>query len=135
MYRWLVARGIRLGYRRVLAGDPRLLLRLASQDVRFVFPGHSSFAADTQGKAALSAWLERFVSLHPEFTIEDVMVTGMPWHTRAAVRFRDAIGTDYRNEGMEYVVLRWGRLRQVEVFLDTERITAWESGRPTESAA
>lgn len=126
MYRWFVARGIRLGYQRVLAGDPRLLLRLAAPDIRFVFPGRSSFAADSRDKAALKTWLERFVSLSPDFKIHDVMVTGMPWHTRAAVRFSDAIGADYQNEGMEYVVLRWGRLRHVEVFLDTERITAWE---------
>jgi hypothetical protein len=46
-----------------------------------------------------------------------------------AFRFRDEIGDDYRNEGVEWLQMRWGRVCSVNVFLDTERIEAWESRR------
>jgi ketosteroid isomerase-like protein len=130
VYAWLVGRLIRKGYAEVVAGRPRMLLRLADDDIRFSFPGHSSFAATLAGKAELSAWMERFASLHPDFRVHDVLVSGSPWNMRVAVRFSDTIGGDYSNEGAEYLRIRWGRLCSIEVFLDTERITEWESLHP-----
>ncbi len=47
-----------------------------------------------------------------------------------AVRFHDTIGTDYANAGVEWLDMRWGRVRQLEVFLDTERLSAWERRHP-----
>ncbi len=130
MYAWLVGRMIRSGYARAVAGQPRMLMTLAADDVEFVFPGQSSFAGRLGTKADLAKWMTRFASLHPEFRIDDVVVSGPPWNMRVAVRFHDAIGNDYRNDGMEYLRLQRGRLRRVEVFVDTERISAWESRHP-----
>jgi ketosteroid isomerase-like protein len=135
VYAWLVLKLIRLGYAQVVAGRPQLFLRLAADDVEFVFPGDNSFAGSYRGKAQLGAWLERFASLQPKFTVHDVMVSGPPWNTRVAVRFSDAIGADYRNDGMEQLQLRWGRLHRVEVFLNTETIHAWEDRHPEIAAA
>lgn len=130
MYRWGVAQLVRYGYRRLVEGHPELLFRLAADDIHFQFPGISSFAADTWDKAALRRWMGRFISLSPEFTVLDVVVTGMPWNTRVAVRFSDAIGDFYRNDGVEYLRLRWGRVQEIRVFLDTEAVTAWETRYP-----
>jgi hypothetical protein len=49
---------------------------------------------------------------------------------RIGVRFSDAIGDDYNNQGMEYLRVRRGRLRQLQVFCDTEQISAWEQRHP-----
>lgn len=130
MYSWLVGKMIRRGYDQAVAGRPKLLLSLAADDVEFVFPGRSSFACRTTSKAEVSAWLARFASMQPDFKVHDVIVSGPPWNIRAAVRISDAIGDDYSNEGMEHLQVRWGRLRLVEVFLDTERISAWEARHP-----
>ena len=130
MYAWLIGRMIRTGYAQAVAGEPKMLMSLAAEDVEFVFPGHNSFAGKRRGKTDLAAWMVRFASLRPDFRIHDVVVSGPPWNMRLAVRFTDAIGDDYRNEGIEYLRLRWGKLRLVEVFADTERISAWESRHP-----
>lgn len=130
MYAWLVGRMIRRGYAQAVAGNPRLLMSMAADDVEFVFPGDSSFAATLHGKEPLAAWLERFASLRPQFHVQDVLVSGPPWNMRIGVRFRDAIGDDYSNEGMEYLRVRGTRLRRVEVFLNTETISAWEQRHP-----
>jgi hypothetical protein len=99
-------------------------------DIRFCFPGTSSFAADTATDVELKAWIARFAALRPHYEILDVLVAGPPWNTRVAVRLRDRIGDDYTNEGMQYLRMRWGKMVADEVFVDTERITAWEARHP-----
>jgi len=130
VYAWLVGGMIRRGYAQAVAGQPRMLKAVTADDVEFVFPGRNSFAGRLTGRADLMAWLARFASLRPDFRVHDVVVSGPPWNLRAAVRFSDAIGDDYRNEGVEYLRLRWGKLHRIEVFVDTERISAWESRHP-----
>ena len=126
MYRWTVARVLRLAYRRSFAGQDGLMMMATAPDVAFSFPGTSSFAATLVGRESLRGWLARFTALSPRFDIRDVVVSGPPWNMTAAVRFHDAIGADYENEGVEWLRIRWGRVRSLEVFLDTERVSSWE---------
>ena len=130
MYAWMVGWVIRRGYAQAVAGNPKMLMTLAAEDVEFVFPGQNSFAGRLRGKDELAGWMARFASMRPEFDIQDVLVSGAPWNMRVAVRFKDAIGDDYHNEGVEYLRLQRGKVRKVEVFVDTERISAWESRHP-----
>lgn len=130
MYASLIGRLIRKGYAEAVAGDPKLLLAMAADDVEFTFPGHNSFAGTLRGPAQLRAWMARFASLQPDFQVHDVIVSGPPWHLRVAVTFSDAIGGDYRNDGVEVLDVRWGRLRRLTVHLDTEQISAWEARHP-----
>jgi ketosteroid isomerase-like protein len=126
MYRWTVAKVLRLVYRKAFAGQDNLMMMATDPDVTFRFPGTSSFAACLTGREALREWLARFTSLSPRFEIRDVVVSGPPWNMTAAVRFHDAIGADYENEGVEWLRIQWGRVRSLEVFLDTERVSSWE---------
>lgn len=126
MYRWTVARILRSVYRKALAGEDSVMMMGTAPDVTFSFPGSSSFAASLMGRESLRAWLARFAALSPHFEIRDIVVSGPPWNMTAAMRFRDAIGADYENEGVEWLRIRWGRVRSLDVFLDTERVSAWE---------
>ena len=130
MYSPLIARLIRRTYREATAGNARLVRALAAEDVEFVFPGNNSFAGTYRGKAELLQWLDRFASMHPTLSVHDVVASGPLWNLRVAMRFTDAIGEDYRNRGMEFVNIRWGKVRRIEVFLNTETISAWESRHP-----
>lgn len=95
-------------------------------DAHFVFPGRHSFAADLRDPEQIRAWFERFVGLGPHFVIKDVIASGPPWNMRIGVRFSDRIalpdGGDYRNEGMQYAQLRWGRIYLDQIFLDTQAV-------------
>lgn len=122
-------------YRDITAGDFRLIRAMTADDATFVFPGTSSFGGTYRGKAEILAWLGRFAALHPRIDMLDVTASGPPWNTRVAVRFDDAIGEDYRNNVLEMFWIRWGKLRRLEAFLDTERITAWEQRHPELAAA
>jgi hypothetical protein len=130
MYRWLVARMTRWAVMEMVTGRSRLPYRLMAPDIRFRFPGTSSFGADTATSEELTAWIARFAALRPHYEILDVLVGGPPWNTRIAVRLRDRIGADYRNEGVQYLRMRWGKMVADEVFIDTERIVAWEARHP-----
>lgn len=107
---------------------------LAADDIEFDFPGNNSFAGHYRGKPAVLAWIGRFASMHPQMTVHDVVVSGPVWDMRVGMRFTDHIGDDYTNDGMEYVRIRWGKVRTIRVFLNTESISAWE-GRHPELAA
>jgi SnoaL-like domain len=113
MYRWTVAKLLRFVYRRAIAGQDGLMMAATAADVRFSFPGSSSFAASLVGREALREWLARFRALSPRFDIRDVTVSGPPWNMTVALRFRDAIGADYENEGVEWLRIRWGRVRSL----------------------
>lgn len=130
MYRWMVARVLRHVYRQAFAGQDGLMMMATAPDVTFSFPGTSSFAARLQGREAVREWLAHFTSLSPSFEIRDVVVSGPPWNMTAAVRFRDAIGADYENEGVEWLRIQRGRVRSLDVFLDTERVSSWEARHP-----
>jgi ketosteroid isomerase-like protein len=131
VYSWLVGGIVRLLYRKVAEGDLRLPLLGVAADASLSFPGHSSFGGEQRGKPAIESWMRRFASLRPEFTVHDVAVAGPPWNMRVFMRFSDRIvapnGYVYENEGMEYIRIRLGLIREVRVHLDTEKVSALDA--------
>jgi ketosteroid isomerase-like protein len=121
MHAWLVGRVVRGLYRKMLDGQPDAVLKTAAPDVTLVVPGSSEFAGTIQGKAAYESWLRGFLALKPSMDIHDVVVSGGPWNTRVVVRHTESVG-DYRSECVDYLQMRWGKLRRQEIFLDTERL-------------
>jgi ketosteroid isomerase-like protein len=126
MYAWLVGLLVRRGFRKLNAGDVSGVLDMFAPDAHFFFPGRHSFAADLRDPEQIRAWFERFAALGPHFEIADVIASGPPWNMRVGVRFSDRIafpdGGMYRNEGMQYAQLRWGRVRLDRIFLDTQAV-------------
>jgi ketosteroid isomerase-like protein len=134
MYAWLVGVLVRRGFRKLNAGDVSGALGMFAPDAHFVFPGRHSFAADLRDPDEIRAWFARFVGLGPHFEIADVIVSGPPWDMRVGVRFTDRIalpnGTHSQNEGMQYVRLRWGRIRLDRIFLDTQAVAEIDPALP-----
>jgi ketosteroid isomerase-like protein len=135
VYSFVVGAYLRFMVRRMLRGNVDALLAQFSDDAEMTFPGSSSFAGTFRGRQAIGGWLRRFVGLHPEYLVRDVVVSGPPWNTRIAYRISDRIGSHYANEAMVYLRLRWMRTHSMRVFLDTEAVTAWERAYPEETLA
>ncbi len=127
MYSWIVGRVVRLLYEKVSCGDLRLALLGLANDARFYFPGASSFGGEQRGKLAIERWMRRFASLKPEFIVDDVAAAGPPWKMRVFMHFHDRIvapdGYIYENSGMEFIRIEAGRIREIRVHLDTEKVT------------
>ncbi len=132
MYGWIVGWMIRRSVRRLNEGDIRPLLSGYADDVHFVFPGESSFAADIHGKGELEPWLRRFVEAGLQLELEDVVAAGwFPWSLTVCVKVTDrALGPDgdtvYENRGLILGKIAWGKIKSYEVFLDTQKVAAFD---------
>jgi ketosteroid isomerase-like protein len=129
MYKTLVKRRLRKGFLSELSnGDYPALIRRTAPDVVHSFPGTGGLGGTRFSRDALRAWFERLFRLFPvlEFEVEEIAVTGWPWRTVAAVRWRNrgraADGEPYANAGCEVFEIRWGRATRLDQYLDTKVI-------------
>lgn len=108
-------------------GDAEFAAALMADDAHFRFPGRSPFAADHRSADDIRRWLRRFAHFHPRFDIHDVIAAGPPWAIRACIHFSDVIGgpddpDPYVNEGVCLFRMRFGRVVEQRVFLDTQAV-------------
>jgi len=126
MYSWIVKQALRRLEKQLTGGEVDKLMAAYADDAVMVFPGDHSWGGEYRGKAAIRAWLERFVGVKPTFEIGDAGVAGPPWNMRIFFTFSDRIvapdGFDYRNAGMEYVRMRFGKIVEHRVHLDTQKV-------------
>ena len=114
---------------RIRAGDIEPTLRLDAKDVRFRFPGESSWATELQGKDELRRWLEKFVDAGLQIYPDEVVVKGWPWNTTLCVRGTDHLDAPdgarvYENRYVIWGHMKWGLLKDYEVYEDTTRTAA-----------
>lgn len=133
MLSWLAAKMIDRNMRAMRAGDPGPTLAMDADDVKFTFPGDSSFAPGANNKEELQAWLERFARLGLQIYPEEVVLKGLPWRQTICVRgyihLDDADdGRVYANRYVIWGHIAWGKLREYEVYEDTvasKNLDAW----------
>jgi ketosteroid isomerase-like protein len=124
MFSWIGKRMLARDMARLSAGDHRPLMRMYAKDVRFRFPGDSSWACEIEGRDELERWLRRFVETGLEIKPDEVVVQGPPWRTTLCVRGTDRLDADgervYENRYVIWGHMRWGRLTDYEVYEDTQ---------------
>ena len=126
MLSWLAGKMIARNMSAIRAGDPGPTLAMDADDVRFTFPGESSFAPGARGKRELKQWLDRFVAIGLQIYPDEVILKGFPW--RQSICVRGHVHLDDAEEGRvyanRYVIwgrIAWGKLREYEVYEDTEQ--------------
>ena len=129
MQSWLGKKLISYVMARTRAGDIRPTLRLDAPDVQLTFPGQNSWAGTFRGKAEVAAWLRRLAALGLQTFPDEVVVTGMPWRTTVCIRGVDHLDAPngervYENRFVIWGRMSWGRLREYEVYEDTEKSAA-----------
>jgi hypothetical protein len=129
MLSWLAKLLLSRNMRLLRGGDYRPLLRLDAKDVRFRFPGDSSWATELQGKDELEKWLARFVRAGIQIFPDEVVVKGFPWNQTLCVRGSDYLDSPggervYENRYVIWGRLSWGLLREYEVYEDTQKASA-----------
>ncbi len=138
--RWMIRRAIR----QTNTGDYRLALSMFADDATLSFPGDNTWAnqhrrtqldseafATHRGRAEIEAFLQRYVGEGIQMVLDDILVNGPPWNTRAAVRVHHCIkgpdGSDvYANRAVLFVTTRWGKIQNQEDYEDTERVAAYD---------
>ena len=151
MYRMIVARKIRASWREVQQRNAGAVVDQFARDFEYRFVGEHALGGVRRTRASQLEWFERLFRVFPsiEFTVRDVIVTGPPWRTRAAVLLDVRIPGErgysdaepvWTNEVMQTVELRWGRITRIVTMTDTQREVAiltrlTEAGMAEASAA
>jgi hypothetical protein len=128
MLSWLAGKLIARNMKSIRAGDAGPTLAMDADEIRFAFPGESSFAPGANGKRELERWLGRFTDIGLQIYPDEVVLKGFPW--RQTICVRGHIHLDDPEEGRvydnRYVIwgrIAWGKLREYEVYEDTEKTT------------
>ena len=126
MLSWLAKKMIARNMERASAGDIGPTLRMDARDVKFRFPGDSSWATELQGKEKLEVWLRRFADTGIQISPDEVVLQGFPWRQTICIRGTDHLDSpgDERVYENRYVIwghISWGLLRDYEVYEDTQK--------------
>jgi ketosteroid isomerase-like protein len=135
---------IRRSIRRLNEGRYDAALAMFARDATLSFPGDNSWSRQHRdpprgrdhcpthrGRSEIEDFLRRYVEHGIQMEVEDILVNGPPWNTRAAARVHDWIVDEsgnelYSNRAVLFVRTRWGRIVEQEDYEDTERVTAYE---------
>jgi ketosteroid isomerase-like protein len=124
MLSWLARAILKRNMARLRQGDYGPLLRLDAKDIRFRFPGDSSWATEIDNRDELGRWLQRFVDAGLQIYADEVIAQGPPWNVTLCVRGTDHLDTEhgrvYENRYVIWGRMSWGRLRDYEVYEDTQ---------------
>ncbi|HEX8004114.1 MAG TPA: nuclear transport factor 2 family protein [Mycobacteriales bacterium] len=147
MYKAIVRSLIRKDVAALVAGDPGPAAARYADDAVLRFPGQNSWAmqhrdtppsteefATHRGRAEIEAFLARYTAEGMKMHVDDILVNGFPWHTRAAVRVTHVAPDRTETRGVMFITSRWGKVVAQEDYEDTQAIAAREAGR-TPSAA
>lgn len=129
MLSWPVKQLISWVMARTRAGDIRPTLLLDAPDMSFVFPGSNSWSGVYRGREEHRRWLERLVRVGVKTDVDEVVAGGFPWNMTACIRgrsWRDTAAGErvYENRYVIWAKLRWGRVKEYEVYEDTEKAQA-----------
>jgi ketosteroid isomerase-like protein len=124
MQSWLAKRVLSWIMRRLREGDIGPAMLLDAPDVVLTFPGDSSFSGVFRGKEAHRQWEARFARCGFQIWPDQVVASGPPWRTTVAVRGHDLLRSPegelvYENRYVIWGRLRWGRMKELEVYEDT----------------
>jgi hypothetical protein len=126
MLSWLGKRAIAHNMSKASEGEIGPLLRMDAKDIRFRFPGDNSWGGVIQGKAELETWLRRFAKVGVQIWPDEVVLKGFPWKQTVCIRGRNYLDSPggqrvYENRYVIWGQIRWGLLREYEVYEDTEK--------------
>ena|SRR6266700_3876679 len=142
MYKAAVRMLIRRNIRLLSEGQYKPTLAMFTDDAAVTFPGQNRWSrehrtlrrgrsafATHRGRDEIESFLQHLVDHGIQMQVEDILVNGPPWNTRAAVRVHEWIpgadGNDiYANRGVITVHVVWGKIRSQEDYFDTELLSA-----------
>lgn len=125
MYRWIVGRKVRKAWGHVDAREVAPLLDGFAATFEYRFVGDHALSGVWTTRPTMEAFFARLFRLFPDarFTVEDVLVRGWPWDTRAVALVRVDAPGDYRNEVAQTIDIRWGRIVAVTTLEDTKKLS------------
>jgi ketosteroid isomerase-like protein len=125
VYAWIVRHLVARRFGELSRGDATRIVQKFDDDSVFTMVGDHALGGERRGAAAVAAWFDEMFRRFPGFVIRPVhvAVAGWPWRTTIATQFVVTAelpnGHPYRNEGMQLLRLRWGRILEERLYEDT----------------
>jgi ketosteroid isomerase-like protein len=128
VFSWLAKAMVTRNLARLREGDYAPAVKMDAKDIRFRFPGDSSWAAEIDNRDDHGRWLQRFVDTGLKLDADEIIAQGPPWKMTICVRgtshLDDDDGRVYENRYVMWGRIAWGRLREYEVYEDTQATKA-----------
>jgi ketosteroid isomerase-like protein len=125
MYKLMVRRLVRRTLARLSRGEYEHIVGKFRPPSRFMFAGNHELGGERRGPDEARAWFQHMLRRFPGIQIvpREIVVNGWPWITVVATHLVIAApragGREYRNEGMQFLRLSWGRIVEDLIFEDT----------------
>ena len=129
-YHAIVRRIVRNAFATISAGKTQGISRSFAPDAVFCFYGVHALGGELRGRPAIEAWFARTARLFPDLHVapQHIVVNGGPWDTTVAARFTARAtlpgGVSYRNQGMQFIRIRWGSIVEDRLYEDTAALAA-----------
>ncbi len=127
MYRTIVAAQVRKAWRHINARDHMYVVDGFADEFTYRFVGDHALGGVRHTKEAMDRWFQRVFTLVGDcrFEVQDVLVKGWPWRTRAVVLLRvtgQLAGEPYSNDVAQTIDLRWAKITAVTTLEDTQKL-------------
>ena len=127
MYHSIVKRKLRKAFADINAGRYERIVPQFAATHRHVFYGEHALGGARTHLAATRRWYERLARVFPDlrFDLRTVAVGGWPWNTVAMIEWTDRFsvnGVPSSNQGVHVFRLRWGRVVELAIYCDTDRL-------------
>jgi ketosteroid isomerase-like protein len=126
MYKAIVRSQIRRSYAKISRGEYDDVVDRFAGDAVFCMAGDHALGGENHGREAIREWFQRVHRMFPDLRLEPhtIAVSGGPWNTVVGTRFFVSAtlpdGSAYRNEGMQFLRLRWAKAVEDRLYEDTQ---------------
>jgi ketosteroid isomerase-like protein len=128
MYHRIVRRQVKRSFDALNQHDYRPVVENFHPQITHSFAGEHALGGTRHSRSMAQQWYERLFRLFPDmrFDVQNIIIAGLPHDTRIAIEFHVALtppnGGHYTNTVAQFIRLRWGRIIEVHLHEDTEKL-------------
>ena len=128
LYRRIVKSRIRQAFDHVNNHHWDEPMQSIAPNVHHRFGGNHAIGGQRHDRDTLRLWFERLARVLPKLHLEinNIWVTGWPWHTMVFVQWDGTAtlldGGPYSQHAVHVITLRWGKIHELDVFEDSQEV-------------
>ena len=128
MYHAIIRRKLRRVFDELSTGNYEPVLASMAPRFEHAFAGSHALGGKRTNLSLYRKWFERLRRIFPDlrFEVRNIVVSGGPWNTMAAVEWVDQIRTTdgemHSNSGVHMIRMRWGKVTELRIYTDTQKV-------------
>ena len=128
MYHWIVRRQIQSSFAHLNRHEYQPVVASFSPAITHSFAGDHALGGIRHTQVTAQKWYERLFRLFPDlrFNVKNILIAGLPGDTQIAVQFRVELtppdGGSYTNDVAQFIRLKWGRITEIHLYEDTDKL-------------